>query len=157
MIECTFDGLNATCRIESEVSVNPTCSLEQLTKAFSDVVRKDVEAMIGKPLGRITNEPKDFRVPDWMRDEEAPFAIKRVIFNDPATVVYWKDGTKTVVKCQDGEAFDPEKGLALCFMKKACGNKGNFNDEFRKHLPKTLDVSRSFERIVKRFFQGADE
>lgn len=26
--------------------------------------------------------------------------IKNVIFNDPATIVFWKDGTKTVVKCQ---------------------------------------------------------
>ena len=39
--------------------------------------------------------------------------IKNVIFNDPATIVFWEDGTKTVVKCQDGDEFDPEKGLAM--------------------------------------------
>ena len=27
-------------------------------------------------------------------------SIKKVIFNPPATVVYWSDGSKTVVKCQ---------------------------------------------------------
>ena len=29
--------------------------------------------------------------------------IKDVIFNEPATIIIWKDGTKTVVKCQEGE------------------------------------------------------
>lgn len=58
--------------------------------------------------------------------------VKKVIFNDPATIVYWKDGTKTVVKCQDGDDFDPEKGFAMAFLKKCWGNKGNFNDNLRK-------------------------
>ena len=43
--------------------------------------------------------------------------VKRLIFNPPATIVYWTDGTKTVVKAQD-EEFDEEKGLAMAFMKK---------------------------------------
>lgn len=47
----------------------------------------------------------------------------KVIFNDPATVVIWDDGTKTVVKCCEGEDFDPEKGLALCYMKKYLGEE----------------------------------
>lgn len=47
---------------------------------------------------------------------------KKVIFNDPATIVMWKDGTKTVVKCGENDIFDAEKGLALCFMKKAINN-----------------------------------
>ena len=58
--------------------------------------------------------------------------IKKVIFNDPATIVYWKDGTKTVVKCQKGDDFDPEKGFAMAFLKKCWGNKGNFNDKLIK-------------------------
>lgn len=58
--------------------------------------------------------------------------VKKVIFNDPATIVYWKDGTKTVVKCQHGDDFDPEKGFSMAFLKKCWGNKGNFNDKLRK-------------------------
>ena len=58
--------------------------------------------------------------------------VKKVIFNDPATIVYWKDGTKTVVKCQKGDDFDPEKGFAMAFLKKCWGNKGNFNDKLIK-------------------------
>lgn len=52
------------------------------------------------------------------------FSYKRVIFHYPATIVIWADGTKTVVKCMEGDEYDPEKGLALCFMKRALGNNG---------------------------------
>lgn len=60
--------------------------------------------------------------------------IDRVIFNDPATIIYWKDGEKTVVKAHN-EPFDPEKGLAMAVVKYAFGNKGNFNDVLKKYLP----------------------
>lgn len=61
--------------------------------------------------------------------------IKDVIYNDPATIVFWEDGTKTVVKCKN-EKFDPEKGLAMAFSKKMLGNKGNYYNIFKKWLPK---------------------
>lgn len=59
------------------------------------------------------------------------FDIERVIFNEPATIVLWKDGTKTVVKA-DGDDFDPEKGLAMAIAKKALGNQGNYFNTIRK-------------------------
>lgn len=59
--------------------------------------------------------------------------ITNVIFNRPATIVFWNDGTKTVVKSQD-EAFDKEKGLAMAIAKKHFGNKGNYYNEFKKWI-----------------------
>lgn len=50
--------------------------------------------------------------------ELKPLAFRRVIFNRPATIVFWNDGTKTVVKCAKFEDWDPEKGLAMAIMKK---------------------------------------
>ena len=64
-------------------------------------------------------------------------AIKVVHFNDPMTIVIWEDGTKTMVKCQDGDVYSEELGLAMCISKKALGNKGNFNKVFRKWVPET--------------------
>lgn len=66
--------------------------------------------------------------------------IKNVIFNDPATIVFWEDGTKTVVKCQDGDEFDPEKGLAMAIVKKTYGNKGSYCNKLKKWLPKEEPV-----------------
>ena len=49
-------------------------------------------------------------------------AIKNVIFAPPATIVYWSDGSKTVVKCSEKDVFDPEKGLGMAIAKR-CGKK----------------------------------
>lgn len=62
--------------------------------------------------------------------------IEKVIFNNPATIIIWSDGTKTVVKC-NREKFDPEKGLAMAISKKLLGNnQGYYYEVFKKWLPK---------------------
>ena len=70
----------------------------------------------------------------WTNNNVALPEIVRVIHNDPATIVIWKDGTKTIVKC-NREDYDPEKGLAMAISKKALGNKGNYFDVFKEWLP----------------------
>ena len=67
--------------------------------------------------------------------EKAMSRIRNVIFNDPATIVFWSDGTKTVVKAEN-ESFDPEKGLAMAISKYFFDNKGYYCDVFKKWLPK---------------------
>lgn len=57
--------------------------------------------------------------------------IEKVIFSDPATIVFWKDGTKTVVKAHN-EPFDAEKGLAMAISKKALGNDRGYFDTFKR-------------------------
>lgn len=69
-------------------------------------------------------------------------AIKDVIFNDPATIIFWKDGTKTVVKA-DNEEFDPEKGLAMAISKKALANQHGYYDVFKKWLKKFKPYNRT--------------
>lgn len=61
---------------------------------------------------------------------------KDVIFNDPATIVFWSDGTKTIVKCQKdtGDVYSKETGLAMAIAKKAYGNRSNFNDILNRWL-----------------------
>ena len=70
-----------------------------------------------------------------MNNNISVFMIK-VIYNDPATIAFWSDGTKTIVKAQPGDIFDPEKGLAMVIVKKACGNTGNYYNSFKRWLPK---------------------
>ena len=80
--------------------------------------------------------------------------IKNVIFNEPATIIIWKDGTKTVVKCQEGEGYDPEKGLAMAISKKALGNKGNYCEVFKTWLPEEEKVNdgRAFSNDLRKAF-----
>ena len=62
---------------------------------------------------------------------EGVLEIKDVFFNNPATIVFWNDNTKTVVKCQGGEKYDPEKGLAMAIVKKVCGNTREYYEIFK--------------------------
>ena len=62
--------------------------------------------------------------------------IKNVKFNGPATIVFWADGTKTVVKCQNGDNYSEEVGLAMCIIKKVFGNTSKYNDIFKKWCPR---------------------
>lgn len=62
--------------------------------------------------------------------------IDKVYFNNPATVIKWKDGTKTVVKCQKGDTYDAEKGFAMALIKGLFYNSSYFNTIFEKWLPK---------------------
>lgn len=47
--------------------------------------------------------------------------ITRVLYNDPATVVFWSDGTKTITKCSANDTYNPETGLAIAVLKKSLG------------------------------------
>lgn len=47
---------------------------------------------------------------------------QKVIFNPPATIVFWGDGTKTVVKRMHGEPFDMYHGFTAALAKKVYGN-----------------------------------
>ena len=88
---------------------------------FADKIADDIVKCTDKKLNYLINVAPYFR-------------IKKVIFNNPATIVYWSDGDKTVVKCGKDDTYSEETGLALCFMKKALGNKGNYNNTFKKYI-----------------------
>lgn len=70
-------------------------------------------------------------------EKPVSFDVKEVIYNDPAVIVYWKDGTKTVATAQN-EEYDPEKGLAICFAKKALGNSYKGMGRFKRLLKKAF-------------------
>jgi len=72
--------------------------------------------------------------------------IKRVIFSDPATIVFWADGTKTVVKAHN-EDFDPEKGLAMAVCKRLYGDK--YHRIFKDHIPKKEYTEEETKTIIE--------
>lgn len=61
-----------------------------------------------------------------------PLDFERIEFHDPATIVFWNDGTKTVVKARHGDKFDKEKGLAMAIAKKVMGNTNKYYDVFEE-------------------------
>lgn len=74
----------------------------------------------------------------YNRVQTQELSIKEVIFNPPATIVFWSDGTKTVVKADYGyDNYDPEKGIAMAISKKMLGdNKYEYYNVFKHWLKK---------------------
>ena len=48
--------------------------------------------------------------------------IDRIIFSPPATVIFWGDGEKTVVKCADGQQYDRYNGFCAAVCKRLFGS-----------------------------------
>ena len=99
--------------------------------SYKDYYQKDVELQINlyKTILNSTYGTKAFKT-NYIPE------IKNVIFNPPATIVFWQDGTKTVVKATN-EVYDPEKGLAMAIAKRALGNQGNYYNIIKKWVGTT--------------------
>lgn len=94
----------------------------------------DKERKNNMPIGSNKSKKKSISIATAlaMVFDSPSIQIDRVMFNGPATIVYWSDGTKTIVKCMEDEEFDPEKGLAMAICKRLYGD--NFHRVFKDSL-----------------------
>lgn len=65
--------------------------------------------------------------------------VDKVIFNGPATIIQWKDGSKTVVKCMEGDVYDPEKAVMMATMEKIFGSKAKLK-KWLKEMTQYADI-----------------
>lgn len=86
-------------------------------------------------------EVADFRIISFKQ----MMTPKKVIFNNPATIVYWEDGSKTVVKCGSGDMYDCEKGFAMCVLKRLYGD--DFHRLLKTHVPDKIQNSNQIKAI----------
>lgn len=157
-----LDVINEYCRFRdgSAIKIPPDCLIEygdpEIRKYFKvyDGILKDIRKSYGFGPGSIyideldltratnanTNSIKgETTMKNTNKKPVLPDSIKQVIFNGPATIVYWKDGSKTVVRCQEGAVNDPEKGLAMAVARHYfCDILGmsRYDGIFKKYLPK---------------------
>lgn len=121
------------------ISQNGPCSVSRIQVDVTGTVMNPIGAAFSNYSHYTENLCKDLT--DRLNDKEriTNAVIKNVIFNPPATIVFWTDGTKTVVKTQNNEPFDPEKGLTMAYFKKMHGNKGHYFEEIKKWTEKYED------------------
>lgn len=127
---CEHDFVPMTTEYTIKVNVdccapNLSCKIREAIESISE--RNESYYVGGRHLGKTYSWRNEYQ------KERDKFEIKDVIFNDPATIVLWADGTKTVVKAEN-EPFDPEKGLAMAISKRALGDKYNYYDTFKKYV-----------------------
>lgn len=120
------------------------------------------------PFGRVGYS--DLTVRTEAPTRTGQFGIKNVIFNNPATIVFWDDDTRTVVYCNDNvkmvkkvvdgkeievakpmkaETYSEEVGLAMAIAKKHYGNSGAYNNIFRKYIPGMKDREKAEKKARK--------
>lgn len=82
--------------------------------------------------------------------------LTKVIYNNPVTVCIWSDGTKTSSRCQEGDVYNPEAGLAIAALKKIHGveNTVRLLDEWRPASEKEGVSITSLKDVRKRYRQG---
>lgn len=82
--------------------------------------------------------------------------VVRVIFNPPATIVFWIDGTKTVVKCAEGEKFDPYTGFCYAFTERYFGPLSHIKKVCQKRSTGLLEASKAIVEGVKEETERSD-
>lgn len=138
MVGNTMDGITLTAE-QGTYSQEEDLKRSLLKDACNSIyginsTKNNDKGEIAMPTGKISGEIK------YILMRETPIfnadgSIKKVVFSGPATIVIWKDGTKTVVKCMEGDDYDPEKGLMMCIMEKLLGGKSAVKKLFKKHIP----------------------
>lgn len=102
---------------------------------YGSLVKRDLDGSSMETWYISNGDEKSAKENDWVIScaMNRPM-IDDVIFNDPATIVFWDDGTKTVVKCQEGDVYSKETGLAMAMLKRYMGNDNTYNKEINAWL-----------------------
>ena len=119
---------------------------------FANYVFDTLETKLLKEINSTISSKKEHHTMFVKKEYPTCPEIKNVIFNPPATIVFWTDGSKTVVKAQNGEFFDPEKGLAMAIAKKHFGNKGHYFEEIKNWTEKyeeSLLTASSIQKAIQ--------
>lgn len=67
----------------------------------------------------------------WGEYEKRIPKVARIFYDDVATVVFWTDGTKTVVKCPEGTPYDEYSAFCAALAKKIYGNNSKLQREIK--------------------------
>jgi len=110
---------------------------DYVTEIYTQTAKHLLNSVYGVPHSKTLKEEINMKP----QSKSAYNPIEKVIFNDPATIVFWKDGTKTIVKCQEGAKFDPEKGLAMAisrhYLCDICGLE-RYDGVFKRYTSKEM-------------------
>lgn len=87
-------------------------NIDEVNAYTSPEFHEFIRNVVNKPMG-LDSKPKE---PEYPK-------IKNVKISGPCTIIFWEDGTKTVMRCSkiDENHFDPEKAILLAFYRKVTG------------------------------------
>lgn len=132
-VTTSMDG--STIRLDNRMALTPTINIKASSFFDDDMLEFLLEDIMEQKAKESEKKLKK-AIEDDKRDRIKEFAnkIDHIIFHDPHTIVFWKDGSITRVKCQEGDIYDPEKGLAIAIIKHIFGDTNYFNTIFKKWI-----------------------
>ena len=120
--EMRYDGgMNADVELYSGISASDLITTPEMIR------RKEVAYRLSRAAAYGLFTPVK-------KEKTLSMTIKKVIFSPPATIIIWDDNTKTIVKAQEDEPYDPEKGMAMCIAKHIYGDCGSYYNVFSEWL-----------------------
>lgn len=134
--DVSYDVASNRTDVNLRLAIDGLMTVDDVKSLMRDAVTQFFRNTYHKPTPRITNE----------------LAIDRVIYDGPATIVFWKDGTKTVVKCHGDDVFSERVGLLMCIAKRAYGDKGAFNDVLDEHSADDTQKTNSWASVIRDLF-----
>lgn len=117
--EITHEALKGNCAVYYFLARAYKISKAQHDKLVD--INKDVTAKWLKSITKYGQEPQ---IPERLRMAPQP---EKIVYNDPATIVYWQDGFKTVVKRSENEPENKYAAFCAALAKKIYGNNSRIN------------------------------
>lgn len=134
---CAVNSIDraCTCIDSSEYSYRLT-PYTPYAASYGDIgiraIEESVEAMPGSPAtgtlvmkvdpGKLLTKEDILNIVGKTSFAFNDYGVDRIIRNGPATIVIWKDGTKTIVKRSKGEKDDIYVAFCAALAKKLYGN-----------------------------------
>lgn len=91
--------------------------------------------------------------------------IKKIILNGPATIFFWSDGTKTVVKCMESDQYDIYAAFCIALTKKLVGSNSKIKTILKKaeivdQNPKMVteeEIENEIAEVIDRIKKGLNQ
>lgn len=82
---------------------------------------------------------------------------KKIIYNNPCTIVLWEDGTKTICRVQKGQEFSEYYGYLACLAKKIYGTNGGVDRRIKSVREYGKEKKKKPEATADEFVSSDDE
>ena len=115
-------------------------NVEERMKKMIEEREKEIEKKVdkflyfnGKRVGEVVLDPVNgekyvyikkeaFDTLRWWLPQAKRLTLKKVVRNGPATVFFWSDDSKTILKLQEGDTPDDFAAFCIAFCKKKFGS-----------------------------------
>lgn len=118
------------------IGVGDSCHDYHFEKSYDEIIEEIREAttltIASKVKSKTPEEEKEELEEKRKKEEERrvkesrkKYTPEKIYYNNPVTVVFWEDGTKTTVRLHEGEEYNEYSAFCAALAKKIFGNNSH--------------------------------